>query len=136
GMEVCLSSGCRMSGGTAGRDDGLQNPAGALGKGLDSGLEEDTPASLEERRFAPPENRSLVSPDGQPQLSADDRALGFAHACHDHSFLPGMVPDAVYRPSPLHGFDVFDFQLLSGFAERTFSKELVSVAVVPAFTHG
>jgi hypothetical protein len=74
----------------------------------------------------PRENRSLVSPDGQSQLSADDRALGAADARHDHPLLPGMVPDALHRPAPVHGVDIFHFQLLSGFAKRAVSETLAA----------
>src|SRR5271169_6646772 len=131
-MEVYLSAGRRMSCRVAGRDDRLQDAAGPLGQGFDPGLEENTPPGVEERRTAVGENRSLVSSDGQPQLSADDRALRFADARHDHSLLPRMVPDALHRPAPVHGFDVFYFQLLSGFAKGAVSKELAALAALPA----
>ena len=45
-------------------------------KGLIQVSKKILPQSSRERRLAPPENRSLVSPHRQPQLSADDRALG------------------------------------------------------------
>src|SRR5580658_2932485 len=113
-MEIRVSAGRRMSSRVASGDDRIQDAASALGQRVDPGLEENTSAGVEERRIAAPENRSRVSPDGQPQLSADDRALGSADARHDHSLLSGMVPDALHRPSPVHGVDVLYFQLLSG----------------------
>src|SRR5271170_7298622 len=131
-MEVRLSAGRRVPGRVARGNDRLQDAAGALGQGVDPGLEENTSAGAEERRIAAPENRSRVSPDRQPQLSADDRALGFADARHDHSLLPGMVPDALHRPAPVHGVDVLHFQFLSGFAERIVSKKLAAIAALPA----
>src|ERR1019366_768242 len=135
-MEVSVSARRRMSGRVAGGDDRVQDAAGALGQGADPSLKENTAQGFRQRRLATPENRSRVSPDGQHQLSADDSALGFADARHAHSFLPGMVPDALYRPAPVHGFDVFDFQLLPGFAEGTFSKELATIAALPATVDG
>src|ERR1019366_8254900 len=129
-MEVSLSAERRMSGRVAGGDDRIQDAAGALGQGVDPGLQENTPQGVCERRIATRENRGLLSPNGQPQLSADDRALGFAVARHDYSLLPGMLPDALYRPAPVHGFDVLHFQLLSGFAEGAVSKKLAAIAAL------
>ncbi len=123
GWKFLLSAGRRMSGGIAGRDDRIQNAAGALGQRLDSSLEENPAASFCQRRLAPSKSRSVVSPDRQSQLSADDRALRAAVARHDHSLLSGMVPDALHRSAPVHGFDVFDFEFLSGFAKRTVSED-------------
>src|ERR1700686_2081826 len=105
-MEVCLSPGRRMSGRVAGGDDRIQDAAGALGQGVDPGLQENTPQGARERRISSREDRGLLSPDGEPQLSADDRAVGFTDACNDYSLLPGMVPDALYRPAPVYGVDV------------------------------
>src|SRR5271157_2558304 len=135
-MEVSLSAGRRMSGRVAGGDDRIQDAAGALGEGVDPGLQENTSQGVRERRIAARENRSLLSPDGQPQLSADDRAFRFADARHDYSLLSGMVPDALYRPAPVHGFDVLHFQLLSGFAEGTVSEKLAAIAALPATVDG
>src|ERR1039457_4645736 len=135
-MEVRLSAGCRVSRRVAGGNDRLQDAAGALGQRVDPGVEENTSPSVKERRIATSKNRSLVSPDGHPQLSADDRAVGFADARHDHSFLPGMVPDALHRSAPVHGFDLLDFQLLPGFAKRTVSEKLAALAALPAFIDG
>src|ERR1035437_751756 len=131
-MEVSLFAGRRMSGRAAGGNDRIQDAAGALGERVDPGLQENTPQGVRERRIAASENRSLVSPDGQSQLSADDRALGFAAARHGDSLLSGMVPDALHRPAPVPGFDVFYFQLLFGFAEGTVSEKLAALAALPA----
>src|SRR5437016_3762218 len=135
-MEVCLSAGRRMSGRVARGDDCTQDAAGALGQGVDPGLEENTPPGASEQRISIREDRSLLSPDGQPQLSADDRAFGFADARHDYSLLSGMVPDALYRSAPVHGFDVLHFQLLSGFAKGTVSEKLAAIAPLPAIVNG
>src|SRR5271163_1574573 len=135
-MEVCLSAGCRMSSRAAGGDDRIQNAAGALGQGTDPGLQENTAQSTKERRTASRENRSLLSPDRQPQLSTDDRALGLADACHDYSFLSGMVPDALHRPPIVHGIHVLDFELLSGLAKRTVPKKLAAIASLLASANG
>src|SRR5208337_3685437 len=131
-MEVYLSPGCRMPRRVARGNDRIQDAAGALGQGVDPGLQENTSSGVKERRIAAPENRGLVSLDREHQLSVDDRALGFADARHDHSFLSGMVPDALHRPAPVHGFDVLDFQFLSGVAEGTVSEALAEIPALPA----
>src|ERR1700685_4078877 len=135
-MEVPLPSGCGMPRGTAGRDDRLQNPASALGQGSDSGLEKNSAQSFCERRLAPPKSRSLVSPDGQPQLSADDRAVRAFASRHGHSLLSGMVPDALHRPAAVHGVDVFHLQLLSGFAKGIISQKLAAFVALSSAAHG
>ncbi len=63
------------------------------------------------------EDRGVVPPDGEPELSADDHALGAAAAGDDHSLLPGLVPDDVHRRAAVSGFDVFHLKLLPGLAE-------------------
>src|SRR6266851_3610968 len=110
-MEVRLFAGRRMPGRVAGGDDRIQDAAGALGQGVNPSLQENTPQGALERRLPKGENRSVVSPDGQLQLSANDRALGFAVAGHDYS-------------------------LLSGFAKRTVSEELAAIAALPATVDG
>ncbi len=47
--------------------------------------------------------RSLVSPDREPQLSADDRPQRASDAGHDHPQLAGPAADAADRSSALHG---------------------------------
>src|ERR1700726_3446137 len=135
-MEVCLFAGRRMSGRVAGGNDRIQDAAGALGQGFDSGLEENTSQGVSEQRISIRENRSLLSSDGEPQLSADDRAFRFADARHDYSLLPGMVPDALHRPAPVHGFDILHFQLLSCFAKGTVSEKVAAIAALPAIING
>src|ERR1700682_5620854 len=135
-MEVCLSAGRRMSGRVTGGDDRIQDAAGALGEGFDPGFQKNPPQGVSEQRISIRENRSLLSPDGEPQLSADDRAFGLADARHDYSLLPGMVPDALHRPAPVHGFDLLHFQFLSGFAKGTVSETLAAVAALPAIVDG
>ena len=51
-MEVPLPAGRRMSGGTAHRDDGLQDAAGALGKGPDSVRQERSAKGSARRRLS------------------------------------------------------------------------------------
>src|SRR5262249_23325034 len=70
------------------------------------------------------------------QLSLDDCALGTAVAGNDHSLLPGLVPDALYRSAAFPGFDVFDFQFLPRFAARIVPRAMVSRFTLPAFPHG
>src|ERR1700682_3098066 len=135
-MEVCLSAGRRMPGRVAGRDDRIQDAAGALGQGFDSGLEENTSQGVSEQRISIRENRSLLSSDGEPQLSADDRAFRLSDARHDYSLLSGMVPDALHRPAPIHGFDILHFQLLFGFAKGTVSEKLAAIAALSAAIDG
>src|ERR1700676_1273210 len=122
-MEVSLSAGCRMPGGTSSGNDGFQDAAGTLGKGIDPGLKENTPQGFCQRCFPASQNRSMVSLDGQLELSADDRPVSFAHARHDHPLLSGMVPDALHRLASLHGIDALHFQFLSRLAKGTVYKE-------------
>src|SRR4029077_9076464 len=124
------------SGRVAGGDDRIQDATSALGQRIDPGFQKNTPPSAGERRISIRENRSLLSSNGEPQLSADDRAFRFVDARHDYSLLPGMVPDALYRPAPVHGFNVLHFQLLSGFAEGTVSETLAAIPALPASIDG
>src|SRR6267378_3614996 len=135
-MEVCLSAGRRMPRRVTGGDDRIQDAAGTVGQRVDSGFQEDTSSGAGERRTPSRENRSLLSPDSKPQLSADDRPFRFADARHDYSVLSGVVPDALHRPAPVHGFDVLHFQLLPGFAKGTVSETLVAIAALPAIVDG
>src|ERR1700676_2818798 len=47
-----------------------------------------------------------------------------------------MVPDALQRSSPLYGFDILHFQLLSGFTKGTVSEALAAVAALSAIING
>src|SRR5438445_6665890 len=134
-MEVPLPPGRRVSRRTAGRDDSFQDPAGALGEGPDTNRKEDSSSRPAERRSTPYQNRSLVSPDGEHQLSPDDYAFRAPAARHDHSLLSGMVSDALHRPAAVHGFDVFDLKLLSVVAVRTFPPELATLASLSAIPY-
>src|SRR5271170_2695670 len=123
-MEVYLPSGRRMPRRAARGNDRVQNPAGALGQGTDSNWKENSAARAAQRRTAAHQNRSLVSPDREPQLSAHDRALGSDVARDDHPLLSGMVSDALHRSAAVHGFDVFDFEFLPCLAAGAFSQKL------------
>ena len=98
-------------------------------KGLIQTGKENSAARAAQRRAAAHQDRSLVSPDGEHQLSADDYAFGAAASGDDHPLLSGMVPDALHRPAAIHGVDVFHFEFLSGLAARTVSPELAAGAV-------
>src|SRR5215469_9856607 len=135
-MEVHLPAGCGMPGRTPGRNDRLQDTAGTLGQGTDSNWKEDPAARVRQRRSTAHQSRSLVSPDGEHQLSADDHALGLVTASHDHSFLPGLVPNALHRPAAVYGVDVFDFELLPGFTARVVSAKLAAGIALSPVPHG
>ena len=94
------------------------------------------PRVLTQRRSAAHQDRSLVPPDGEHQLSADDHAFGAAASRDDHPLLPGLVSDALHRPATFHGVDLFDFQLLFGFAARTVSPQLAARPFVSAISDG
>src|SRR5580700_8568172 len=111
-MEVHLPAGCGMPGGVAGGDDCIQDATGALGQGADPDRKENSAARAAQRCAAAYQDRSLVSPDREPQLSADDCAFRAAIAGHDHPLLSGMVSDALHRLSAVHGVDVFHFELI------------------------
>src|SRR5579862_253281 len=116
GMEVYLPAGCRVPGRASGGDDGVQDAAGAMGQGPHPDRKKDSAAGHAQRRAGAYQDRSVVPPDGEPELSADDHAVGVATAGHDHSLLSGLVSDAVHRPAAVHGVYVFDFELLSRLA--------------------
>src|SRR5260370_39924 len=114
-------------GGDAGRDDRVQDAAGAVGEGLDPDGEEDSAAGAEERCAVAYEARGLVSPDGEHQLSVDDRAECAADAGDDHSQLAGAATDAADRLSAVHcEYDV-GFYVLPDEPEGAVSEELVYV---------
>ena len=105
-------------------------------KGLIQCAKKDLPKVLRRQRVAPREDRSLVSPDRQHQLSADDRALDAAAAGDGDPLLSGMVSDAVHRHPTVSGVDVFHLQLLPGVAEGAVSQDLVSHIPLPACADG
>src|SRR5579863_9969213 len=117
-----------MPGGVARRDDRVQNAAGALGQRVDADREENPAEGPAQRCPAAYQDRSLVSPDGEHQLSADDHAFRSSASRDDHSLLPGLVPDALYRPTVVHGIDLLHFKLLPGLAARTLPPKLASRA--------
>src|SRR5271155_571030 len=135
-MEVHLSAGCRMSSRIAGGDDGVQDTTGALGQGTDSSIQENSPEGACKRRASRGEDRSVLPPDREPQLSADDYPIGFADARHDHSLLSGMVSDALHRPAAVHGLDVLHLKLLPGFAKGIVSQEMATIPAVSAAADG
>ena len=105
-------------------------------KGLIQCAKKDLPKVLARECLAAREGGSVVSPDREHQLSADDRAVDAAAAGDGHPLLSGMVSDAVHRHPAVSCVDLFDLQLLSGLAERTFSSHLVSHVYVPAGADG
>src|ERR1700678_212007 len=113
-MEIYLPARCRMRRRVTGGDDRIQDPAGTLGQGTDSDWKENLAACDAQRCAAAYQDRSLVSPDREPELSADDCAFGTDVAGDDHPLLSGMVSDALHRPAAVHGLDIFNFKFLSG----------------------
>src|SRR5581483_6241250 len=81
---------------------------------------------IPQRRAKADQGGGVVPPDGEHQLSADDRALDAADAGDDHSLLSRLVPDVVYRRAALPGEHVQHFELLPGLAKRALSGELVA----------
>src|SRR6476469_6088522 len=115
-----------MPGGAANRDDGVQNPASTLGQGLDPDGQKDSAQGLQEQSSVPGEGGSVLSPEREPELSADDCAFHAADAGHDYPVLWWLVPDAGNRSAALSGIDIFHFQLLSRLTKRTFSATLAT----------
>src|SRR6476620_11136896 len=120
-----------MSRRTADRDDSVQNAAGALGQGSDPDRQKNPAQSIQEQGALPRKGGGVLSPQRQPELSADDRAFHVAHAGHDYSFVRRVVPDAGHRPAAISGVDVFHLQLLPGLTERTFSATLAADLPLP-----
>src|SRR5262249_1784788 len=84
----------------------------------------------------PREGRGVLSPDGKPELSLDDRALHAADAGNDYPFVRRMVPDAGDRLAALSSIDVFYLQLLPGLTKRAASPALAADVPLPAVPHG
>jgi hypothetical protein len=123
GMEVPLSAGCRVPRRVADRDDGLQDAAGALGQGTDPVRHQGYCRSvLKLRRLSTArEDRGLVSPDGEPQLSADDRPLRALMPAMIIRFYQGWF-QMLYIDLPLFMASTFSISsFYSGFAEGAVS---------------
>src|SRR5437764_12733396 len=109
-MEVQISSGRGMPGGAADRDDGVQNPAGALGQRADPDGQENSAQGIQEQGPVPGEGGSVLSPEREPELSADDCPFNAAHASDDYSLVRRLVPAAGNRPAALSGVHIFYLQ--------------------------
>ena len=93
-----------------------------MGKGLDSDRQEDSAARDEERSAVAHEAGSLVSPDSEYQLSADDCAERAADAGDDYSQLAGLYPDAADRSAVVYGEHDVGVNVLPGEPEGAISK--------------
>ncbi len=94
------------------------------------------PRVLRSDALASHQNRSLVSPDGESQLSPDDRALGALLPAMIIRFYQGWF-QMLYIDLPLFMASTFsDFQLLPGVAKRTFPEELAARAALSAISDG
>src|SRR6185369_8530228 len=107
-----------------------------LGERIDSDRQKDSAKSAQERSAISCKAGGLLSPDGEPQLPLDDRALGAAASGHDYPLLSGLVSDALHRFAAVSGVNLLDFQLLSGFAARTVSQNLAARASLSAIFDG
>jgi len=105
----------------------FQDAAGAVGEGLDPHGEEDPAAGAEERCAVAYEAGGVVSPDGEHQLSADDRAKRAADAGDDHPQLARAAADATDRLPAVHCEHDVGFDVLPGEPEGAVSEELVHV---------
>src|SRR3984893_14725333 len=135
-MEVYLLAGCGVSRRIAGGDDCVQNAASSMGQGPSADGKKDSSAGVAQQCAVAHQGRSLVSPDGEFELSINGRAFSVAVAGHGDSLLPGLVSDGVYRSAIVSGFHIFHLKLLSGFATRTVSKDLAASIDLSAISHG
>src|SRR6202012_1595878 len=99
-------------------------------------IEENPAARLPQRSPVPNQDRSLLSPHGKPQLSADGRALLAADARHGDPFLSGLVSDAAHRRAALHGLHILHLLLLSRFPEGALSAQLAQDFSLSSLPHG
>src|SRR5438034_4315197 len=120
-LEVSLPPANRMCFRTPCGHERFQNPTSALGQGTDANRQENPPKSLEIRRALARQSRSILPPNRQHQLPADDPALYHVAASNDRALLSGLVPDASDRPAALSRLHVFHLQLLSRGAKRASS---------------
>ena len=107
-----------------------------MGKGTDPNGKKDSAASLAQRCSFAQQDRGLVPPNGESELSAHDYAFGLAASGDDHSLLSRLVSDVVHRLAVVHGIDIFDFQLLPRIAARIISAKLASRSHIFAVPHG
>src|SRR5580704_2795239 len=125
-----------MPGGAADRDDGVQDPAGPLGQGPDPDQQESAAQDLPLQRAPAGEGGGGLSPDGQYQLSADDRNDGTADPLHDRALLPGVVPDAADRRAAVHGLELVDRGVLPVEPAGAVPQDLDEDLSVPAVSDG
>ena len=83
------------------------------------------PSVMRSRCALPHQARGLVSPDGEHQLSADDRPLRAADAGDDHSLLARAPTDAAHRSAALYGLHDVRLDVLPGQPEGALSAHLV-----------
>ncbi len=105
-------------------------------KGLDPDRQKNSAQGIQEQSSVPGEGGGVLSPEREPELSADDCSFHAAHAGHDYPVIWRLVPDAGNRPAALSGLHVFYFQLLFGFAERAFPATLAAHIFISSFPHG
>ena len=79
------------------------------------------PRVLKQRRAVAHQARGLVSPDGEPQLSADDCAERAADAGDDYPQLAGLDADAADRFAAVYGEHDVGLHVLSGEPEGAVS---------------
>ena len=82
------------------------------------------------------EGGGVFSSDGEHQLSADGAAVDDAAAGDDRAVLSGLAADDCDRFAAVSGFDVLDFEFLSGGAKRIAAEELVANIFVYAVCDG
>src|ERR1700686_1892310 len=135
-MEVYLSSGRRVPCRAACRDDGIQDAAGTLGQRADPDREEDSAARAQERSAISREAGILVSPDRKSELSLNGGSFGSAAVSDGYSVFPVEGSDALHRPPPVSGFDIFHFEFLPRLSARAVSEDLGAGAALLAIFDG
>src|ERR1051325_3258558 len=125
-----------MSERASGRNECLQDTAGALGEGIDADRKETAPHDLAQSGPAPCEDRSILSPDCEHLLSADERSGGLAVAGYHRAFLPGLVSDALHRPAADDRGHRFRVDVLPRQPARVVSERLETQTSLFAFHLG
>src|SRR5262249_50258852 len=82
------------------------------------------------------EGGGVLSPQREPELSADDRALHLADAGDDYPLLRRLVPDAGDRSAALSGVHLLHLQFLPSFTKGIVPTPLATHVPLPSLSHG
>src|SRR5262249_10681893 len=101
-----------------------------MGQGFNPNSNQIASAHHAEQTALEDQSRSVLPPHSKYFLSIDDHLIVPSPARNDRSLQPGLVPDAVYRPSALVGVDCLRVHVLSDLAKGALSRLACSAEVL------